>query len=117
MFDQATAHEPAQDPLDHRPQGPVLPGEARGPDSQQLLQVLLHQTEERGLARPSRLVDHRAWLEVEAARAAHVANQSLLAGVPAGRAGPCGGRPLVLDDASEVQDDPDREARKALPPL
>jgi len=45
VFDESTPHEPAQHPLDHRPQGPVLPGEARGPDSQQLLEMLLDQTE------------------------------------------------------------------------
>jgi len=47
VFDEATAHEPAQHPLDHRPQRAMLPSEADGPDSQQLLEVLLDQTEKR----------------------------------------------------------------------
>jgi hypothetical protein len=47
MFDEATPHEPAQHPLDHRPQRAMLPGKAGRPDSQQLLQVLLDQTVQR----------------------------------------------------------------------
>jgi hypothetical protein len=47
VFDEATAHEPAQHPLDHWPQRAMLPSEADGPDSQQLLEVLLDQTEKR----------------------------------------------------------------------
>ena len=43
VFDEATAHEPSQHPLDHRPQRVMLPSEADGPDSQQLLEVLLDQ--------------------------------------------------------------------------
>ena len=34
-------------PLDHRPQRAMLPSEADGPDSQQLLEVLLDQAEQR----------------------------------------------------------------------
>jgi para-nitrobenzyl esterase len=30
---------------------------------------------------------------------------------------PANGETMVLDDVSEVRNDPDREARKALPPL
>ena len=41
MFDEATAHETAQHPLDHRAKRPMLSGEACGPDSQQLVDVLL----------------------------------------------------------------------------
>jgi hypothetical protein len=33
VFDEATAHEPSQHPLDHRPQRAMLPSEAGGPDS------------------------------------------------------------------------------------
>jgi hypothetical protein len=38
----------------------MLSGEAGWPDSQQLLEVLLHEAVERRLARPSRLVDPTA---------------------------------------------------------
>jgi hypothetical protein len=55
MLDEATAHETAQHPLDHRAKRPMLSGEALGPDTQQLLEVLLDQAEQRGLARPPRL--------------------------------------------------------------
>jgi hypothetical protein len=36
-----------QHPLDHRPQWAMLPGEAGGPDSQQLVETLLYHTEQR----------------------------------------------------------------------
>jgi len=57
MFDESTAHEPPQHALDHWAQGAVGACEALGPHSQQLLEVLLHQTVERRLTRSSRLVD------------------------------------------------------------
>jgi hypothetical protein len=57
VLEEAALEELAQDPFHHRPQGPVLPDEAGGPHAQQLLEVLLDQTEERRLARPPRLVD------------------------------------------------------------
>jgi hypothetical protein len=47
VFDEATAHEPSPHPLDHRPQRAMLPSEADGPELQQLLEVLLDQTEQR----------------------------------------------------------------------
>lgn len=47
VFDEATAREPSRHPLDHRPQRAMLPSEADGSDSQQLLEVLLDQTEQR----------------------------------------------------------------------
>jgi hypothetical protein len=53
-------HEAAQHPLDHRAKETMLSGKADGPDSQQLLEVLLHQTVEGGLLGPSRLVDPTA---------------------------------------------------------
>ena len=57
MGNDSAREEPAQHPLDHRPQRAMLPDEAGGPDSQQLLEVLLDQTVERRLPRPPRLVD------------------------------------------------------------
>jgi hypothetical protein len=47
VFDEATAHEPSQHPLDHGTQGPMLPGKADGPGTQQLLEVLLDKAEPR----------------------------------------------------------------------
>jgi hypothetical protein len=52
MGDGSAREEPSQYPLDHRPQRTMLSGEACRP---QLLEVLLHQTVERRLARSSRL--------------------------------------------------------------
>ncbi|HEX9186397.1 MAG TPA: hypothetical protein VGB87_04955 [Vicinamibacteria bacterium] len=57
MLEEAALEELAQDPFHHRPQGPMLPDEAGGPDLQQLLEVLLDQPEEWRLPRPPRLVD------------------------------------------------------------
>ena len=47
MGNDAAGEEPAQDPLDHRAWRAMLPDEATGPDPQQLLKVLLHETEKR----------------------------------------------------------------------
>jgi hypothetical protein len=51
VFEEATLEELAQDPLDHGAQGPMLPDEAGGPRSQQFLEKLLDQPQERRLAR------------------------------------------------------------------
>jgi len=65
VFEKAAAPELPQHPLDHRPQRPVAPGEALGPDPQQLLQVALHEPVERRLARAPRLVDPAANLHAQ----------------------------------------------------
>jgi hypothetical protein len=57
VLEQPAAQELPQHPLDHRPQRPVAPGEALGPDPQQLLEVALHEPVERRLTRTPRLVD------------------------------------------------------------
>jgi hypothetical protein len=59
VLEEAALEELAQDPFHHRPQGPMLPDEAGGPDSQQLLEVLLDQPEEWRLPRSPRLVDRQ----------------------------------------------------------
>jgi len=94
VFDEATAHEPAQHPLDHRPQRAMLPSEADGPDSQQLLEVLLDQTEERGLARPSRLVDPATDLHTSRPTGGRASGENGRGGCPSrpavsGREGAC----------------------------
>jgi hypothetical protein len=38
VLEEAALEELAQDTFHHRPQGPMLPDEAGGPDSQQLLE-------------------------------------------------------------------------------
>jgi len=41
MRNDPAREEPAEHALDHRPQRAMLPGETGGPDSQQLLDMLL----------------------------------------------------------------------------
>jgi hypothetical protein len=57
VLEQAALEELPQDPLDHRPQRAVAPGEALRPDPQQLLEVALDERVERRLARAPRPVD------------------------------------------------------------
>ena len=51
--------------FDHRSQGPMLPDEAGGQETQQLLEVLLDQPEERRLPRLPRLVDPAGDLDAQ----------------------------------------------------
>ena len=57
MFGQTAREELPQDPVHNGAQGAVGAGEPLGPDAQELLDVLLHETEKRGLPRPPRPVD------------------------------------------------------------
>lgn len=43
----SSSAELSQDPLDHRSQGPVVTGEAPGPKSRQVLEVVLDEPEQR----------------------------------------------------------------------
>ena len=54
MLDQATCEEPSQSPLDDGAERAVLLGEALRVHPQELLQVLLDETEERKLPGPTR---------------------------------------------------------------
>ena len=56
---RARTHEPAQYPLHHRSQRTVRSGEPRRIDAQELLEVLLDETKEGRLPRPTRLVHPR----------------------------------------------------------
>jgi hypothetical protein len=47
VLEQPAAQELPQHPLDHRAQRPVRAGEAPGPDTQQVLEVLLDEAEQR----------------------------------------------------------------------
>jgi len=59
VLDEPTAHEAAQHALDHGPKRAVRLGEALLVHAQKLLEVLLDETEERGLPRPPRPVHPR----------------------------------------------------------
>ena len=57
VLEQAALEELPQDPLAHRPQRAVAPGEALRPDPQQLLEMALDELVERGLTGTPRPVD------------------------------------------------------------
>jgi len=59
MLHETAAHEPAQYPLDHRPQRTVRPGEPGRITAQKFLEVLFDQPEQRGLPPPTRPVHPR----------------------------------------------------------
>jgi hypothetical protein len=55
--EKTAAQELPQHPLDHRPQRPVAPREAKGPDAPQLIELALDELIQRRLVRPPRLID------------------------------------------------------------
>ena len=81
------------DPLDHWAQGPVGAYEALGPQAQQVLEVLLDQTEKRRLARPSRPVDPTGDLHTSRPAGGRAPGESRRGACPSRPA--CGGREQV----------------------
>jgi hypothetical protein len=84
VFQEATLQELPQHPLDHRAQRATLPHKTRGPDAEQLFEVLFHEPVERRFTRTSRPVNPATDLHAQPEAGGEA---------PAARGGGLGGHP------------------------